>query len=204
MNYSTQDDTILIGLIAMAQTEAFGVLYDRYNRLVFSVAVIIVCDRDSAAEITLDVFTQVWQRAGTYRVEQAKVSTWLTAIARHQAIDVLRRRNSRPEANSISWDEVPAPAAAHDLEEGVELSMQRERVRAAVAQLPVDQKQALALAYFRGYTHIQIAEALNQPLGTVKTRIRLAMQKLRQILQGEEPSLDKSESASAAYRIGKK
>jgi RNA polymerase sigma-70 factor, ECF subfamily len=205
MTYSTQDDSTLIQLIALAQTDAFGELYDRYNRLVFSVAMMIVGDRATAAEITLDVFTQIWQRAGTYRAERAKVSTWLTAIARHQSIDVLRRRNSRSESNSVSWDELPSQStpAAHDLEEGVELSLLRERVRAAVAQLPADQKQALALAFFKGYTHSQIAEALQQPLGTIKTRIRLAVQKLRQILGDEAPALDKSESASAAYRIAK-
>jgi RNA polymerase sigma-70 factor (ECF subfamily) len=205
MNYSTQDDTTLIRLVALAQTDAFGELYDRYNRLVFSVAVVMVGDRASAAEITLDVFTQVWQRAATYRAEQAKVSTWLTAITRYQAIDVLRRRNSRPESNSVSWDEASSEVALvpHELEEGVELALQRERVRQAVAKLPVDQRQALALAFFKGYTHPQIAEALDQPLGTIKTRIRLAMQKLRNILQDEESSFDTSENASVAYRIDK-
>ncbi len=206
MDYSTLDDTTLIKLAALAQTEALGELYDRYNRLVFSLALMIVGDRASAGEILLDVFTQVWQRAGTYRADQAKVSTWLTAIARHQAIDVLRRRSSRPEANSVSWDELPpSPSpAVHDLEELMELSLQRQRVRAAVAQLPEDQQQALAMAYFKGYTHHEIAAALNEPLGTVKTRIRLAMKKLRQILWDDQPFLDKSESASAAYRMDEK
>ncbi|MCI0579523.1 MAG: sigma-70 family RNA polymerase sigma factor [Chloroflexi bacterium] len=153
----------------------------------FSVALAIIGDRATAGEITLDVFVHVWQRAGTYRAEQARVSTWLTAITRHHAIDVLRRQNSRSEAHSVSWDEIALPAgpAARELEERVELSLKYQRVRAAVAQLPAEQQQALALAYFKGYTHHQIAEALKQPLGTIKTRIRLAMQKLRKMLPEE-------------------
>jgi RNA polymerase sigma-70 factor (ECF subfamily) len=152
----------------------------------------MVGDPATAGEITLDVFTDVWRRAATYRPELAKVNTWLTAIARHRAIDVLRRQGSHPEAHSLSWEEITPPdlPAAHDLEERVERALQRGRVRAAIAQLPADQQQALALAYFKGYTHRQIAAALNQPLGTVKTRIRLAMHKLRQLLREEQPALD--------------
>jgi RNA polymerase sigma-70 factor (ECF subfamily) len=203
MNDAIRDDVTLIRLVAQAQTDALGELYDRYSRLVFSLALAIVGDRAAAEEITQDVFVRVWQRAGTYRADQAKVSTWLTAITRHHAIDILRRQNARPESNSVSWDQMPlqAASAAHDLEERAELSLQRERIRAAVAQLPAAQQQVLALAYFNGYTHHQIADVLHQPLGTVKTRIRLAMQKLRQRLLEEQPSLETSESAATAYRI---
>jgi RNA polymerase sigma-70 factor (ECF subfamily) len=203
MNDAIRDDVTLIRLVAQAQTDAFGEFYDRYSRLVFSLALAIVGDRAAAEEVTQDVFVRVWQRAGTYRADQAKVSTWLTAITRHHAIDILRRQNARHESNSVSWDQIPPQAApaAHDLEERAELSLRRERIRAAVAQLPADQQQVLALAYFHGYTHHQIADVLHQPLGTVKTRLRLAMQKLRQILLAEQPSLEASESASIAYRI---
>lgn len=181
------DDASLISLIAKAQTDALNRLYDRYNRLVFSVALTIVGDRSVAEEVTLDVFVQVWQRAGTYRPEQAKVRTWLVAITRHHAIDVLRMQKSRPEANTVNWDEVALSngPSVHGLEEGVQISMQREDVRAALAQLPADQREALALAYFRGYSQSQIAETLKQPLGTIKTRMRLAMQKLRKLLAEE-------------------
>jgi RNA polymerase sigma-70 factor (ECF subfamily) len=194
-----QDDVTLVRLIAEGETAALSELYDRYNRLVFSIALAVVGDEATAAEITLDVFTRVWQRAGSYRPEQAKVTTWLTAITRHHSIDVLRRQGVRPEAHSISWDGLPPQAAAHDLEEDVELAWQRRRVRAAVAQLPAEQQEVLALAYFKGYSHQQIANVLKQPLGTVKTRIRSAMQKLRQLLAEERPSPDKSTDASAAY-----
>jgi RNA polymerase sigma-70 factor (ECF subfamily) len=185
VDYSTLDDETLIGLIAHVHTDALSELYDRYNRLVFSLALNAVGDQATAEEITLDVFTQIWEKASTYRADRAKVSTWLTSITRYRSIDELRRQGSRPEQHSVSWAEV-SPATeprVNGPEEAAELSMQRQRVRAAVAQLPEEQRQVLGLAYFQGYTHREIAEMLEQPLGTVKTRIRLAMQKLRPMLQ---------------------
>lgn len=187
VDYSTLDDETLVRLIAHAQADALGALYDRYNRLVFGLALNAVGDYGTAEEITLDVFTHIWEKAGTYRAERAKVSTWLTSIARHRAIDVLRRRGARPEQHSVSWAEVSPTAMprVNGPEGATELALQRQRVHAAIAELPEEQQQVLALAYFKGYTHRQIAEELDQPLGTVKTRIRLAMQKLRQMLQDE-------------------
>jgi RNA polymerase sigma-70 factor (ECF subfamily) len=198
MDCSILEDAALLRLIARGQTDALDELYKRYNRLVFSLALAMVSDRAVAAEITLDVFTDIWRRADTYRAERAKVSTWLTAIARHRAIDALRRSSARPESQSVSWDELPTPDP-YDLEDHVERILKRERVRAAIAQLPLEQRQTLALAYFKGYTQREIAELLDQPLGTVKTRIRMAMQKLRRLLAEERPPADQSKSVSSAY-----
>jgi RNA polymerase sigma-70 factor (ECF subfamily) len=191
VNYSTLDDETLIKLIVRSHADALSELYERYSRLTFSLALNLVGDHATAEEIMLDVFLRVWEKAGTYRPGQAKVSTWLTSITRYRAIDVLRRRGSRPEQRSVSWTEVSSDAVVSPdgLEDTAELAMQRQRVRAAIAELPPDQKQALTLAYFKGYTHRQIAETLDQPLGTVKTRIRLAMQKLRQMLQDEQSAV---------------
>jgi RNA polymerase sigma-70 factor (ECF subfamily) len=163
-------------------------LYDRYNRLIFSLALNIVGDRPTAEEITLDVFTQVWKKAEQYRPERAKVSTWLTTITRNRSIDELRRRGSRPERHSVDWFQITPDkiSTESNLEEIADTSFLRERVQSAISQLPADQREALQLAYFNGYTHRQIAEILDQPLGTVKTRIRLAMIKLRKILLDEE------------------
>jgi RNA polymerase sigma-70 factor (ECF subfamily) len=194
-----QDDVILVRLIAEGETAALSELYDRYNRLVFSIALTVVGDEATASEITLDVFTRVWQRAASYRAEQAKVTTWLTAITRHHAIDVLRRQRARPEGHRATLDGLPPQAAAPDPEEDVELALQRQRVRAAVGQLPAEQQEVLALAYFKGYSHQQIATALKQPLGTVKTRIRSAMVKLRHLLAEENPLTDTSTDRSSTY-----
>lgn len=199
------DDPSLIRLIDRGQAEALGELYDRYNRLVFSVAFAILGDRAVAEEVTLDVFMRVWRAAGTYRPELGKVSTWLIAITRHHAIDILRWQSSRLDVDSLHLNDtsILAGVAIGDPEEEAEISIQREIIRGAVAELPEDQRQAVILAYFRGYTHRQIAEILRQPLGTIKTRIRLAMQKLRETLEGERVS-DKSEETPNAYAIDKK
>ena len=191
MDYSKLSDKALISLIARIHADALSELYDRYNSLVFSLALNSVGDRGTAEEITQDVFVSVWEKAGTYRADQGKVTTWLTSITRHRSIDMLRRRNVRPEQHSVEWAEL-APSAiprTNGPEETVALSMRQHRVRAAIAQLPEEQRQVLALAYFGGHSHRQIAETLDQPLGTVKTRIRLAMQKLRESLQDEKSAL---------------
>jgi len=202
-DYARYDDERLISLITQSREEALAQLYDRYNRLVFSLALAIVNDRETAEEITLDVFMRVWQKAGSYRSDQAKVSTWLTHIARHHAIDVLRRRSVRPDQYAADWeDSIPDHISPeHNPQEFAELSQQRERVQAALAQLPEEQKQALLLAYFKGYTQHQIAERLKQPLGTIKTRLRLAMQKLRDFLHDEQDAEKKSVEAGSAYNI---
>ena len=202
-NYARYDDEKLISLIAQLQAEALDQLYDRYNRPIFSLALMIVGDRATAEEVTLDVFMRVWQKAGSYRADQAKVSTWLTHIARHHAIDVLRRRAVRLDQSALRLDEITpsAPVRTQDPGELAEHSLRRERVHAAIAQLPTDQRQTLMLAFFGGYTHTQIAETLKQPLGTIKTRLRLAMQKLRDFLRDEQEAEDKSAQAVNTYNI---
>jgi RNA polymerase sigma-70 factor (ECF subfamily) len=188
LDYSTLDDETLLQLIVQARAEALGELYDRYGRLVFSLALNSVGNPAAAEEITQDVFLRVWQHAWQYRAGRAKVSTWLTSITRHRAIDQLRRRGSRPEQHSVAWAEVvpDAEPTINGPEQAAALAMERERVRAAIARLSEEQKQVLALAYFQGLTHSQIAEALVLPLGTVKTRIRLGMQKLREMLKADQ------------------
>ena len=202
-DYAQYDDETLIRLIAQAQEEALAQLYERYKRVIFSLVFAIVNDAATAEEVTLDVFMRVWQKAETYRADQAKVSTWLTHIARYHAIDVLRRRTARLDHYALPLDDVSSDGKSfqHDPQESAEISLRRERVHAALAQLPADQKQAMLLAYFSGYTQRQIAEVLNQPLGTIKTRLRLAMQKLRGFLREEQEPQDTSEEASSAYSI---
>ena len=200
--YAGYGDETLIRLIAQSQEQALAQLYDRYNRLIFSLALAIVNDRETAEEITLDVFMRVWQKAGTYRAEQAKVSTWLTHIARNHAIDVLRRRAARVDQSALHWEDaiLNVPSPYPDPLESTELTLHRERIYAALAQLPTEQKQPLFLAYFAGYTQSQIAEILAQPLGTIKTRLRLALQKLREFLKEE----DKSIASESTYNIVQK
>ncbi|MCB9079086.1 MAG: sigma-70 family RNA polymerase sigma factor [Anaerolineaceae bacterium] len=188
MDYSQLNDEALILLIARAQPKALQELYQRYHRLVFSLALHLVGDQTTAEEITLDVFLKVWDKVDTYQPDRAKVSSWLTSIARHRAIDVLRQQRSRLNGHRVGWNDQLSqiPSNHHNPEEAASLTLRREQIRWAVAQLPPEQQEVLALAYFNGYTHREIAEKLAAPLGTIKTRLRLALQKLRQILADEK------------------
>ncbi len=178
------DDPTLMTRMMQGDEAALGELYDRYGRLIHSVAYNVVGDRATAEEITLDIFTRAWQKAHTYNVEKARVSTWLTRMTRNRAIDMLRREAVRPFQYSVSWAEVPAhpPSADDNPEDAAHLALEYRRVRAAMATLPAPQREALALAFFKGLTHSEIARELDKPLGTVKARIRAGMQKLRAIL----------------------
>jgi RNA polymerase sigma-70 factor (ECF subfamily) len=188
LDYSALEDTALLKLVAGARSEALGALYDRYGRLVYSVAFHVVGDGETAEEITQDVFVRVWEGAASYRPEVAKVSSWIISITRHRAIDELRRRGARPEKNSTPLPEensieFSADSLQIDGPEGiVESELQSDAIRRAVETLPPDQRRVLGLAYFRGLSHSQIAEQLGEPLGTIKSRIRIAMQKLRDVL----------------------
>ena len=203
--YAVYSDETLIRLIAQSQEQALAQLYDRYHRLIFSLALAILKDQATAEEITLDVFMRVWQKAGTYRAEQAKVSTWLTAIARYHAIDVLRRRAASVYYSAAHWEETisQGESSGPNPQESAELSLRRERIYAALAKLPPEQEQALILAYFGGYTQSQIAELLAQPLGTIKTRLRLALQKMREFLSQEPGDQDKTIVHQSAYNMNK-
>lgn len=190
MDLSSLDDVTLLGLIARAQNEALGILYDRYGRLVFTIAIHVVGDEETAEEITQDVFVRVWEGASTYRPDLAKVSSWLVSITRHRSIDELRRRGVRPEKDQMDWPEDVGQEDS-DLsnlpvlsgpEEDVEIHLQQRQIRHAVSALSPDQRQVLNLAFFKGLSHSEISEALGEPLGTVKSRIRLAMRKLRDVL----------------------
>ena len=187
MDYTILDDEALMRMISNAQELALGELYDRYSRLVYSVAYNALRSDSLAEEVTQEVFIRVWEKAHTYQAEQGKLATWLASIARNRSIDLIRRSKARPEGHLVDWAKsvsLDLPDSI-DIEKQVEASQAQKRVRDALAHLPEEQRRPLALAYFLGYSHREIAQTLNEPLGTVKTRIRLAMQKLRQLLEYE-------------------
>lgn len=190
METKNLDDESLLRLITQSQETALSELYDRYSRLVYSVAFNALGSPEQAEEVTQDVFLRVWEKAATYQPGQGKVVTWVASIARNRAIDMLRHLKVRPEGNLVEWagEEAFDPPHSTNVEREVETSQSRQRVRQAIAQLPEAQRQVLAYAYFQGYSHSEIANLLDEPLGTVKTRVRLAMEKLRQILREEAPS----------------
>ncbi len=197
MDYSALDDPALMNMIAQQHPDALSELYDRYSNLVFSVALRVVNERNAAEEITVDVFTRVWERASLYQEDRASVGTWLATLARHKGIDLLRRMHTHPEQSfSAAEEEEPSiPMRESGPEELAEIGLQRIRIRRAMASLPPEQRIVLEMAYYQGLTHREIGEKLGEPLGTIKTRLRLAMQKLRHSLADEmdrENGWDKS------------
>lgn len=178
-------DGDLVRRMAAGDESALGVLYDRWSPMLHSVARRIVTDPDDAEEVLEEAFWQAWRQAGRYEEGRGGVSTWLTMIVRSRALDRVRARGrlredrweERPERNLGDVDrEGDAPDAAAEQEE------RRRLIVAAVAQLPPEQRETVELAYFGGLSQTEIAERLGQPLGTVKTRARLALQKLRESL----------------------
>jgi RNA polymerase sigma-70 factor (ECF subfamily) len=167
----------LLDRIVGRDPTALAELYDRYSRLLFGLVLRILRNRDEAEEIMQDAFVQAWTRASTYRRDVASPAGWLVGIARNRAIDRLRantvRSNARESDSSSGADRQPASSAE-------QLDVQR-----ALDSLPPDQRDLIEHAYFLGLTHVELAEHHRLPLGTVKTRIRRAMQTLREHLEGK-------------------
>lgn len=180
------NDPELIRLMRQADMRAFDIFYDRYVNLVYSIAFSILGDPPLAEDVTQDVFLKIWRNLEAYDPAKAKVNTWMSRIARNRAIDVLRRQ--KPVQRQVSWADSHErePVNAATPEDRVSQHMTKDRVRQALAQLPVEQREALALAYFQNMTQQEIADTLGEPLGTIKTRIRLGMQKLRGLLIDEQ------------------
>ncbi|MGH7432023.1 MAG: sigma-70 family RNA polymerase sigma factor [Candidatus Methylomirabilales bacterium] len=179
-----KEDLWLLEGVAKRDEAALNAFYDRYHRLVYSLALRVVASTADAEDVVLDVFWQVWQQAGKYDPERGSVITWLITIARSRAIDRLRRlrRNGTLAQTVAAQHEDPAKPLG-DPEEHISAAEQRQRVRAALELLPEPNRRALELAYYEGLSQSEIAAALDEPLGTVKTRIRTGLAHLRGHLQ---------------------
>ena len=180
----TVRDEQLIVQVARGDRRAFEALYDRYAAAVFGLALRILGNREQAEEAVQEIFWRVWQRAQSFDPNRS-FAPWLFGIAHNYCIDELRRRRVRPQP-VYEDDEHPILSAIPDevdVGETALLSEQRRVVQDALQELPQEQRQALELAYFGGLTQQEIADRLGNPLGTVKTRMRLGLQKLRAILQ---------------------
>jgi RNA polymerase sigma-70 factor (ECF subfamily) len=178
-------DVDLIDRASEGDARALEVLYDRYSRVVFSFALRIVGDPQVAEEVLQEVFFRAWQQGSAYRAARGSFITWLLSITHNMAIDEVRRRRRRPQkADSESPEEVLASVAdtAPSVEEEVWLGSLRSTIVAALENLPPAQREAIELAYFQGLTQREISERLSEPLGTIKTRMRLGLQKLREQL----------------------
>ncbi|HVL23542.1 MAG TPA: sigma-70 family RNA polymerase sigma factor [Thermomicrobiales bacterium] len=201
MTHENQTDTLdvtelsdpeLVDLVAAGDARALAVLYDRYSRAVFSFALRMLGDRATAEELVQEVYFRAWQQARKFSEGRGTFITWLLSITHNMAIDEIRRRNRRPQrADSADpvlmltnvRDETPA------VEDQAMMTAIREQVAVAMAALPEAQRSAIELAYFRGLTQREIADLQGEPLGTIKTRMRLAVRKLREHLDEHEVEL---------------
>lgn len=169
----------LIPRIAQGDEASLAALYDATHKIIYGVALRVLGNTEDAEEVTLDVYNQVWRSARSFQSGRGTVMAWLLTLARTRALDKLRARASRQRNVEPLGAQKEAPAGAASPEEQSASSQQRAIVLAALGRLPDEQRQALELAYFQGLSHAELAERLGEPLGTVKTRIRLGMMKLR-------------------------
>lgn len=180
-----RNDVLLIQQIVHRDQNALSLLYDCYAHVLYSLAFRILGTQEEAEEVVLDVFSQVWQNAQQYQAERGSVDAWLFLLTRSRALDRLRamQRQTKVVQASISIAHVGSLSANSTPEEHLLISERRDHIGAALQQLPFEQRQALELAYFRGLTYSEIGAETGKTLGTVKTRLRLGLNKLRSLLQ---------------------
>jgi RNA polymerase sigma-70 factor (ECF subfamily) len=174
----------LLNRIGDGDQTALSELYDRYARLIYAFAYKILGSVEEAEEIVLDVFSQVWKNPQSYNAKRGRIETWLFVMARSRSLDRLRRLKKMPESTQIDLSKLLTNATSQPLEQALQQE-KRELVLAALEDLPTEQRQAIELAYFEGLSSTQIADRVGQPLGTIKTRIRLGLNKMRQFLAND-------------------
>lgn len=184
-------DIHLIAAMAQGDERAASALYDRHGAVMFGLALRMAGESADAEEVVLDAFAQAWRDAVRYDTSRGSVAGWLTTITRTRALDAIRARGRRARMTDTATATLDEPAAmgsgfaAPDVQ--VQETERAVAVKSALDQLPVPQRQAIELAFFEGLTHHEVADRLSEPLGTVKTRIRLGMQKLRDALSSLAP-----------------
>lgn len=181
-------DTELIAAIVQGDHPALLALYDRHSRLGYGLAYRMLGESGAAEEAVQDAFLRVWRRAATFDSSRGSVRSWLMTIVHHCAIDLHRKRAGGP-AVVAGLDDIAQQASSRDVWSEVSGKLDQERVRAAVATLPQEQRRAIELAYFDGLTHREIAERDGLPLGTVKGRLRLGLQRLYSTLADPVPGI---------------
>jgi RNA polymerase sigma-70 factor (ECF subfamily) len=184
----TPPDRDLVARSAGGDERAMAQLYDRYGAVLYAVAYRIVGQRADAEEVVIEAFSQAWRDAARFEPGRGSVAGWLTMIGRSRALDLVRARNRRERvATNAAADEPDAPPAMggwqSDPSERYDQAERRRQVQEALKVLSPPQREAIELAFFQGLSQSEIAERLQEPLGTVKTRVRLAMQKLRDALR---------------------
>jgi len=170
---SSLDDATLLAQVRRGDEHAMASLFDRYSKLVYSVALRVLRDPASAEDILQEVFMQIWRSPEGFIAIRGSLGGWLTVVARNRSIDALRRKQPQETIDDLTL------ASQYDLANEAERNTMIERARGVIGKLPVEQRKTLEMAFFDGLTHTEIAEMTGDPLGTVKTRIRSALMTLR-------------------------
>ena len=177
-------DEQLIAQVARGDTTAYEMLYDRYSSAVMGFALKITGDRSLAEEILQETFWRVWSKADLFQTQRGAFTSWFFGIARNLSIDLLRRQRTQFQPADESDQKIEQTAdPSLDVPEAAWLRVKRQQMRAAIESLPSEQRNVIEMAYYRGMTRQEIARATGEPLGTIHTRARLALQKLRNELQ---------------------
>jgi len=178
-------DEALISAIAGGAVWAMEPLYQRYSRILYSLAYRMVADHQIAEDLLQDAFLAVWRRATSYSPQSGAVRSWLVSIVHHRTIDYLRGVRRRSVLKEATWEEVELDerAAFPDVWDEAWRSVQSSQVRAALMNIPTEQRMVIELAYFQGWTHTEISQGCQIPLGTVKARMRLGLQHLKKALE---------------------
>jgi RNA polymerase sigma-70 factor, ECF subfamily len=173
-------DEALVALVARGDEDALAELYDRVGRVAYGLALRVLRDERHAEDAVQEAFLQVWRSAATFRAERAKASTWILTLVHRRAVDLVRREERR-QADPLT-DDSAAGVGREETDEAAWLRFERERVQAALKQLPDVQREALELAYYGGFSQSELAERLGVPLGTIKSRMFAGLARLRELL----------------------
>jgi len=171
-------DIELMRRIAQADQAALSTLYQRYGAVIYSLALRVLQNTGLAEEVTQDVFLEVWNRPQIWDPGKGRLSSWMLTIARYTAIDRLRKDQRRPEATTTPLDDLAERLSIIGQTDDA-LWQDGQMLRSLMQQLPSEQAEVIDLAFFQGLTHSELAQTLNLPLGTIKTRVRLGLRKLR-------------------------
>ena len=178
----------MISLVEAADAEAFTTLYERHSHAAFSLAYRMMGEHQASEDLTQDAFLKVWRSAKSYRAERGSVRTWILSIVHNRGIDQIRsqagRRRTQDKIEASAPRSQPSEAFAETLR-----NSQRDQVREALDTLPPEQLKILELAYFSGYTHVEISDLLRLPLGTVKGRMRLGLKKIRDYFESRDAAV---------------
>ncbi len=180
-------DEALVALAARSEQSALAELYDRFGRPAYGLALRILRDEALAEDAVQEAFLALWRTAARFVPERGKASTWILTLVHRRAVDIVRREERR---RADALDQAPEPESREAVDEEAWLRLQRERVQDALRKLPDQQREAIELAYYGGFTQSELAERLGQPLGTIKSRMFGGLARLRELLG--EPGMEMS------------